>query len=50
MQSFLEKLLRKKFMTNTNLLVQLRDLHEELSDINEDLTSVNKVDEETVDA
>lgn len=37
-------------MTNTNLLVQLRDLHVELSDINEDLTSVNKVDEETVDA
>ncbi|MDG2014647.1 MAG: DUF4404 family protein [Pirellulaceae bacterium] len=37
-------------MTNTNLLVRLRDLHEELSVINEDLMSVDKVDEGTVDA
>ena len=37
-------------MTNTKLLIRLRDLHEELAVINEDLRSVDKVDEETVDA
>lgn len=37
-------------MTNTQLLVRLRDLHEELAVINEDLMSVEKVDEGTVDA
>ena len=37
-------------MTKTQLLVRLRDLHEELAVINEDLKSVEKVDEGTVDA
>jgi hypothetical protein len=36
--------------TNTELLVRLRDLHEELAVINEDLRAVEQVDEETVDA
>ena len=37
-------------MTNTQLLVRLRDLHHELAFINEDLMSVEKVDDGTVDA
>ena len=37
-------------MTNTQLLVRLRDLHEELAIINEDLKSAEKVDEATVEA
>ncbi len=37
-------------MSNTELLIRLRDLHEELSAINYDLKSGEQVDEETVDA
>ena len=37
-------------MTNTDLLIRLRDLHEELSTINDDMDTVNPVDEETIDA
>lgn len=37
-------------MTNTELLVRLRDLHEELSGINIDLKPGEHVDEETVEA
>ena len=37
-------------MSNTELLVRLRDLHEELSAINYDLKSGEHVDEETIDA
>lgn len=37
-------------MTNTELLVRLRDLHEELSGINIDLDAGSHVDEATIDA
>lgn len=37
-------------MTNTDLLIRLRDLHEELSTMNDDLSSPEAVDEETIDA
>ena len=37
-------------MTNTELLVRIRDLHEELSAINDNLKAVDYVDEETIDA
>ena len=37
-------------MTNTDLLIRLRELHEELSTMNDDLTSSEPVDEETIDA
>lgn len=37
-------------MSNTELLVRLRDLHEELSSINDDLKSADRVEEETIDA
>jgi hypothetical protein len=37
-------------MPNTELLVRLRDLHEELSSINDDLRSAEQVDEESIDA
>jgi len=37
-------------MTNTDLLVRLRDLHEELSSINSDDKQGGHVDEETIDA
>ena len=37
-------------MTNTQLLIRLRDLHEDLSGINVDLESAGEVDEETIDA
>ena len=37
-------------MPNTQLLIRLRELHEELSAINDDLKSVDQVDEETIDA
>ena len=41
---------KEKLMTNTKLLIRLRDLHGELSDINSDLNSTEQIDEETVDA
>lgn len=37
-------------MTKADLLIKLRDLHEELSTINDDLQNEEKVDEETIDA
>ena len=37
-------------MTNTKLLVRLRDMHEELSGINLDLGAGELVDEATIDA
>lgn len=37
-------------MPNTELLMRLRELHEELSAINDDLKAAEQVDEETVDA
>lgn len=37
-------------MPKTELLVRLRDLHEELSSINDDLKSAEQVDEESIDA
>ena len=37
-------------MANTELLMRLRELHEELSSINDDLKAAEQVDEETVDA
>lgn len=37
-------------MTNTQLLVRLRDLHEDLSGINIDLESAEEIDEETINA
>ena len=37
-------------MPNTELLMRLRELHEELSAINDDLKTAEQVDEETVDA
>ena len=37
-------------MPNTELLVRLRDLHEELSSINDDLKSADQVDEDSIDA
>ena len=37
-------------MAKTELLIRLRDLHEELSSINDDLNSAEQVDEETIDA
>lgn len=37
-------------MTNTDLLIRLRDLHEELSTMNDDLDSAESVNEETIDA
>jgi len=41
---------KDSIMTNTQLLVRLRDLHEDLSGINIDLKSNEEIDEETVDA
>jgi hypothetical protein len=41
---------RKTTMNNTELLVRLRELHEELSAINTDQEPVNQVDDETIDA
>lgn len=37
-------------MTNTDILIKLRDLHEELSNINDDLKAAEQVDDETIDA
>lgn len=37
-------------MTNTDLLIRLRELHAELSTMNDDLNSTETVDEETIDA
>lgn len=37
-------------MPNTQLLIKLRDLHEELSAINDDLKSAEQVDDEAIDA
>lgn len=37
-------------MPNTQLLLKLRELHEELSEINDDLKSSDQIDEETIDA
>ena len=37
-------------MPNTQLLVRLRDLHEELASINNDLDTKEEVDEDTIDA
>ena len=37
-------------MTNTDLLIRLRELHEELSTMNDDLSSSETVDEDTIDA
>ena len=37
-------------MPNTELLIKLRDLHEELSAINDDLNTVEQVDDEAIDA
>jgi DNA polymerase III sliding clamp (beta) subunit (PCNA family) len=37
-------------MANNNLLVHLRDLHEELSGINIDLKAVDQIDDQTIDA
>lgn len=37
-------------MTNTELLVRLRDLHEELSSINIDLSDGEPVDDDTIEA
>ncbi len=36
-------------MSNTDLLIRLRDLHEELAAINEDFQATQQVDEETID-
>ena len=36
--------------TNTDLLVRLRDLHEELASINQDIGALDQVDDETIDA
>ncbi len=37
-------------MSNTELLVRLRDLHEELAGINEDIKTNHQIDDETIDA
>lgn len=37
-------------MANNQLLIRLRDLHEELSAINIDLKSAEQVDDQTIDA
>ncbi|MFK7769155.1 MAG: DUF4404 family protein [Mariniblastus sp.] len=37
-------------MSNTQLLIRLRDLHEDLSGINIELESAEEIDEETIDA
>jgi hypothetical protein len=37
-------------MANTELLIRLRDLHEELSAINDDMKYADAVDNETIDA
>lgn len=37
-------------MANTELLVKLRALHEDLASINDDLDSTNQIDEPTIDA
>ena len=37
-------------MPNTELLVRLRELHEELSSINDDLKVAEQVDDESIDA
>ena len=37
-------------MPNTELLIKLRDLHEELSAINDDLKTAEQVDDEAIDA
>ena len=37
-------------MAKTDLLIRLRELHEELSSINDDLNSAEQVDEATIDA
>lgn len=40
----------EKLMSNTELLIRLRDLHEELAVINDDLKNTDSVDEQTIDA
>jgi hypothetical protein len=37
-------------MSNSDILIKLREMHEELSAINDDLKSVEYVNEETIDA
>lgn len=37
-------------MTNTDMLIRLRELHEELSTMNDDLSSGETVDEATIEA
>ena len=37
-------------MSNVEILIKLRDLHEELSVLNDDMKSAEKVDDETIDA
>ena len=37
-------------MSKTELLVRLRDLHEELAGINEDIKTNHQIDDETIDA
>ena len=37
-------------MANTELLIKLRELHEELGVINDDLKAVEAIDEQTIDA
>ena len=37
-------------MPNVEILIKLRDLHEELTSINDDLKMAERVDEETIDA
>ena len=37
-------------MTNTDLLIRLRELHTELSTMNDDLSSSEPVDDDTIDA
>jgi hypothetical protein len=41
---------RSRLMSNTEVLIKLRDLHEELVVINDDLKTTDPVDEDTVDA
>ena len=37
-------------MANQQLLIRLRDLHEELAGMNSQLNDVSKLDDETIDA
>lgn len=50
MQETTLSVIRRGFMSNAEVLIKLRDLHEELSAMNEDLKSVNDVDDETIEA